>query len=64
MKRTKLEPTYEDRKAEEAAKYSCCDGYVYFDGRCGDGPIFIHEKHCKVGKDEAARQDYWNSERR
>lgn len=49
---------------EEEAKHSCCDGYVYFDGRCGDGPIFIHEQGCREGKREQAEYDYWEQERR
>jgi hypothetical protein len=58
------EKSYEDIKREEAAKHTCCNGYVYYDGRCGDGPIFIHDKHCAQGKREDAEWDYWSRERR
>jgi len=42
----------------------CCNGYIYYDGRCGDGPIPIHEKTCPVGKREEAEWAYWSRERR
>ena len=52
-----------DEIKRKAEKY-CCDGYVYYDGRCGDDSIFIHEKSCKVGKKEQRMWDYWNRGRR
>jgi hypothetical protein len=48
----------------ELAKHNCCNGHVYYDGRCGDGPIYIHEDNCRVGKREKAADDYWANDRR
>ena len=52
------------RKLEERLKHSCCNGYVYYDGRAGDDAIFIHTDECPVGQQEKAEQDYWDMEGR
>lgn len=59
-----LEKTYEEIIDEEAAKHDCCDGYVYYDGRCGDGPIWIHRDGCREKRREEREQRYWDRERR
>lgn len=48
----------------EAMKHNCCNGHVYYDGRCGDGPIYIHADNCPEGKLEKLRYDYWGMDRR
>jgi len=58
------EKSYDEIIEEEESKHNCCNGYVYYDGRCGDGPIFIHEKACRVGKQEERERKYWDRERR
>lgn len=52
------------RILEEESKYNCCNGYVYFDGRCGDNPIYIHEKNCRFGRRESIEHQRWNNEKR
>ena len=47
-----------------AAENNCCNGYVYYDGRAGDLPIFVHDKHCPRGKQEAYEQQAWDCDRR
>lgn len=42
----------------------CCNGYIYYDGRCGDGKIAMHDKNCPVGKQEEMSRRYWEKERR
>jgi hypothetical protein len=49
---------------EEEMKHRCCDGHVYYDGRCGDGPIYIHEEGCPVGRREKREEEYWSMDRR
>lgn len=49
---------------QENLKHTCCNGQVYYDGRCGDGPIYIHQEGCPVGKREKLEADYWNMDTR
>ncbi len=58
------ERSYNEIVAEEESKHDCCNGYVYYDGRCGDGPMYVHTETCRVGKREKREQDHWDNERR
>ena len=49
---------------EEKLKHNCCNGEVYYDGRCGDSPIFIHDKNCPVGKRQKLEDEYWSMDSR
>lgn len=49
---------------DEEAEHDCCNGSVYYDGRCGDGPIYVHEKSCRRGRREECERRWYDRERR